>query len=660
VVSWDAAPRLVDWGLAALATAAALAYAQLAMSKTLAPADLVVCAAATGAIGVRRSHPPTGAAIVLGAMIVYSAVTVQPMPAPVVAAPALIFYSLGRSVRGSSDQRRQLVLAALLACGLGVALSGRHSAGVSAIGAWLAFLLLPAAAGLAVAGRGELHRQLETIGGMLERSAALLAKRAVGAERDRVARELHDVVAHTVSLMVIQASAAREVLERDRQGAREAIAVVSGSGREALAELRRMVGALPADESELGGPALPCLARMDELVERARRAGLEVEAALERPPAPLAAGVELTAYRLLQEALTNILKHAGPVRASVQVRARRSALEIDVTNTGGRVSDRAGEPGHGLAGMQERVAIYGGRLSAGPLVDGGFSVSAWIPLDVGPMSDTWRVSATDTVQTAPAKRNGRAARWGWLDPTVNALLLGGFGAEALAGIRRGPLVVELIAAAFVPAAVIWRRRLPLLLMAVVAGLSLPMVWTPTPTGLYAMLVPPYSVGAWGSRRQAILGFAGWAAAETFSGRVTSGDGTVGDILSPIAISAIGLAVGMAMRGYRLRATELELANTELARQREGRARMAVADERARIARELHVAIARDVATMVVQAEAASVLLDKAGEADRALAAIVATGRPALAEMRRIVGVMRHAHRVGDQPDAVDAELAVLK
>jgi signal transduction histidine kinase len=656
-ISWfetggGARRRLVDFGLAVLVTALSLGYALLAMSPSPAWPALVVCVVLTGAIVGWRWHPPAAAGVVVSALIVYSLVTVRVPPAPVVAAPVLIFYSLGRATRRASDTRSRLVLLALLVYGFGATMITGHTAGVSAVGAWLAFLLLPAAAGVVIESRWELQHRLEAVAAMLNRSAAVLARRAAGAERDRMARELHDVVAHTVSLMVIQTNGAREILGRDLASAREAMAVVSCSGREALVELRRIVGSLPAEESELGGPSLPCLAHLDELIERARAAGLEVEAILDRPVGPLAPGIELTGYRLLQEALTNVLKHAGPTRVFVRVRIDRDALEIEVADAGGGRGMQAvpGEPGHGLAGMRERVAIYGGRLDVGPLASGGYRVRTRLPLEAAaPPLEARQAPGSGSIATsAHPSHAGFAARWGWIaDPILSGLLLAGFAAVALTEERRGPLILELVAVALIPAAAIWRRQVPLLLMGVVAALSLPMVWTPTPTGLYALLVPPYTVGAWGGGRQAAVGIAMWAAAETFSGRVTRGDGSIGDILSPIAISAIALATGLAMRRYRARAGELERANAQLTSEREERALMAIADERARIARELHVAIARDVATMVVQAEAASVLLERnVEEADAALAAIVATGRPALAEMRRIVGVLRHPDLVG--------------
>jgi signal transduction histidine kinase len=659
-ISSEVAQRLIDCGLAALVTAAALGYAVFAMQPTPDWPALVACAVLTGSIAGWRSHPTAAAAIAVSALLVANSTTAQPPPAPVVLAPVLIFYSLGRSTRHASDRRRVVTLTTLLGYGLVVSVISRHTAGVSGIGTWLGFLLLPVAAGVALASHRELQRRLEAAAAMLQRSATALARRAGGAERDRVARELHDVVAHTVGLMVIQAHAAREVLPRDHQNAREAIAVVSGAGREALAELRRIVGSLPVEEYELGGPAQPSLARLDELIERARAAGLEVDASLDRPMALLAPGVELAGYRILQEALTNTLKHAGPTRTFVRVTIDDDALAIEVTDAGGSGAGperrSPGEPGHGLTGMHERVAVYRGELSAGPSSGGGYRVHARIPLDdAATRPGGSRPPISDSIETSPRSTGpaSRAVRWGWVDPTVGGLLLAGFAAESLSRHRHGPLIVELVALALIPVAAISRKRAPLLLMAVVAALSLPMVWTPTPTGLYALLVPPYTVAAWGGPRQAAVGIGAWAAAASFSGLVTAGDSSVGDILSPIAISAIALAAGLALRGYRLRAEELERANARLASQREDRARMAIADERARIARELHMAIARDVATMVVQAEAAGALLDRdAAGADAALAAIVATGRPALTEMRRIVGVLRHPDLIGAEGPAL--------
>jgi signal transduction histidine kinase len=209
------------------------------------------------------------------------------------------------------------------------------------------------------------------------------ALRAVVDERTRIARELHDIVGHAVSVMTVQTSGVRRLLRSEQEQEREALLAVERTGREALAEMRRVVGAL-RDPDE--GPALaprPSLSRVDKLVAQARETGLPVDLEIEGEPVPLPAGVDLTAYRLVQEGLTNAIKHAAARHAEVRVRYDSGHVEIEVCDDG-RGADGANPAsnggGHGLVGMRERVSIYGGELEAGPRPGGGFQLRARIPV----------------------------------------------------------------------------------------------------------------------------------------------------------------------------------------------------------------------------------------------------------------------------------------
>jgi signal transduction histidine kinase len=216
-----------------------------------------------------------------------------------------------------------------------------------------------------------------------EREREAEALRAVVEERTRIARELHDIVGHALSVMTVQTSGVRRLLSPEQEQEREALLAVERTGREALAEMRRVVGALrDADE----GPALaprPSLSRVDKLVAQARETGLPVDLEIEGEPVPLPAGVDLTAYRLVQEGLTNAIKHAAARHADVRVRYDGDHVEIEVCDDG-RGADGADSTsnngGHGLVGLQERVSIYGGELEAGPRPGGGFRLRARIPV----------------------------------------------------------------------------------------------------------------------------------------------------------------------------------------------------------------------------------------------------------------------------------------
>jgi signal transduction histidine kinase len=235
--------------------------------------------------------------------------------------------------------------------------------------------------------RALLARELALRNERLEVEREAQAAAAVSDERRRIARELHDVVAHSVSVMVVQSGAARRVLDAEPDHAVAALAEVERSGRQALSELRRLLGLMrDGDESAAVREPQPTLAGLDDLVERARDAGLPVELRQEGTPFSLPMGCDLAAYRVVQESLTNALKHAGDgARATVLLRWSDDRLDLDISDTGQGLAvaapDGDGPLGQGLLGMRERVALCGGDLQAGPSVRGGFRVHATIPKD---------------------------------------------------------------------------------------------------------------------------------------------------------------------------------------------------------------------------------------------------------------------------------------
>jgi len=226
-----------------------------------------------------------------------------------------------------------------------------------------------------------------------ERAAQLLreqaaeSRRIVIEERARIARELHDVVAHRVSLMTVQAGAAKAVAAQDPEGALRAMGAVEEAGRQALEELRHLLGVLRPETDPDGLGPQPGLADLPRLVEQIRRAGLDVSLATDGVAAELPARVDLFAYRIVQEALTNVLKHAGPgTRSKVRLGSDSSGIVIEVLDDGrgatvlpGLDPDDAGARGHGIVGMRERARLLGGTLDARPRPGGGFSVVAHLP-----------------------------------------------------------------------------------------------------------------------------------------------------------------------------------------------------------------------------------------------------------------------------------------
>jgi signal transduction histidine kinase len=293
----------------------------------------------------------------------------------------LVFYSVGAHVSPRRGNVAALGLLALLA--IVIAIDPTTHEVLDAITPVALFGALPFAIGRALANRRGLTDELRARARQLEAEREEQAREAVIDERTRIARELHDIVAHCVSVMVIQTGAARRVAGTDRDAACEALGAVETSGREALAEMRRMVGVLRKGDAELGDAVQPDLSQVADLAARARAAGLPVEVHIEGRPRALAAGVELVAYRVVQEALTNSIKHAGEARARVVLQYGQSMLELEISDNGRGPASAAQEPGsgHGLVGMGERLRLYGGELRSGRGRGGGFAVRARIPLE---------------------------------------------------------------------------------------------------------------------------------------------------------------------------------------------------------------------------------------------------------------------------------------
>lgn len=220
----------------------------------------------------------------------------------------------------------------------------------------------------------------------LQQTQEEATRRAVEEERARIAAELHDVVTHNVSVMVIQAGAARKVMDAAPERSKEALLAVEAGGRAAMAELRHVMGLLAGPD--IGRPDTPAdglepqpgLGQLDALTERVRAAGTPVGVAVSLPPDPLPPGVDLAAYRVVQEALTNTIKHAPGAEASVVIGYTDDCLEIEVTDTGGaHGSPPVDGNGRGLIGLRERLAVYGGELTAGPTLAGGYRIKARVP-----------------------------------------------------------------------------------------------------------------------------------------------------------------------------------------------------------------------------------------------------------------------------------------
>jgi signal transduction histidine kinase len=307
------------------------------------------------------------AAAALNAILGGALLRGEPPPVPSLIAGAVVFYSLG----AYAEHRRAILGAVIGIAGLWVDVIANGQ--IDSSFAWSAgFVLLPW-----LVGRNIQSRSLRVVADQRHRERV-----AVEEERARIARELHDIVAHNVGAIVVQAQGARRMLDREPERTREALEEIERTGRTALEEMRRSIGVLRRQGTDPPLAPQPGMAALDELVEQARRSGLSVELTTTGEPAELSAGVELSAYRIVQEALTNTLKHAGPVHARVRVEYHRRELALEITDDGASESAATapGDDGHGLTGMRERVALYGGELHATPRPDGGFVVRASLPL----------------------------------------------------------------------------------------------------------------------------------------------------------------------------------------------------------------------------------------------------------------------------------------
>jgi signal transduction histidine kinase len=300
-------------------------------------------------------------------------------------AALLILYSAA----SLTDMRQAILAAAITGAGIIIYFAtDRSDPGLTAAVTTAATYAAAWAAGVYVRGRREYTAVVEERASLLERQREVRAREAVADERTRIARELHDVVGHALSLIVIQSGGAQRVLQSKPELARDSLASIEVTGRQALIDMERMLGMLRTTEgSEEPLSPQPGLSDIDTLAARVSEAGLPVDVKVEGLPLPLPASVDLSAYRIVQEALTNTLKHAGPARAAVTIRYAADSLELEIVDNGkgasddGVDSDRVG--GRGLVGMKERVALFGGELTAVTRPEGGFRVHARLPLRGG-------------------------------------------------------------------------------------------------------------------------------------------------------------------------------------------------------------------------------------------------------------------------------------
>ncbi len=360
-------PRTIDAGLALGLTVWALAEPG-ALSD---PARALVLLAMTIAIAWRRRAPEA----VLVAEIAGLALAPRDLAPP--QAIALLIAAFSAALY---SDRRVLVPALLLVA----ATTASVFAGALVVARWLLPFLLMGL--LWLAGSAMRRRELRAEASA-DRADRLEREQeaSLHAERARIARELHDVVTHAVSVMVLQTGAARQIMSKDERRSQALLESVEASGRSALEELQHMLGLLSDQDADAPLAPQPGVTEIPSLIEHVQQTGLEVELCVEGQPRALSGGVAVAAYRIVQEALTNVLKHAAGAPTRVVVRWADGALELEILDRGPRTGagERDAVAGRGLAGMRERAGMYGGSLDARPRPDGGYEVRARIPLEPG-------------------------------------------------------------------------------------------------------------------------------------------------------------------------------------------------------------------------------------------------------------------------------------
>jgi signal transduction histidine kinase len=350
----------------------------MSMFGDVATATYVLLAASSIALLWRRSRPLIVLAATLVASLVWDVAGLAEGPSLAI---IVALYGVGRYIEEDRTALLALAAALILVAADDLVI---ESESLSVVGLSMALVFGPWYVGRRVRGRRAYLALLEERAEFQERERAAEARRAVDQERTRIARELHDLVAHRVSMITVQAGAAQTVAASDPERAIRAMESVEEAAREALDELRQVLGVLRADDEREGLVPMHGLADIPDLVAEMRAAGMDVSLSSTGAPDDLPARVDLASYRIVQEALTNVLKHAGPdPDAEVRLSGENHMLTIEVTDRGSGVSTLPGS-GHGLVGMRERAALLGGTFESGPRPDGGFRIMARLPLERSP------------------------------------------------------------------------------------------------------------------------------------------------------------------------------------------------------------------------------------------------------------------------------------
>jgi len=595
-------------------------------------------------VAVRRRWPLAAILVSVSAVCALTAVGGRLQHAPaVLLAVILIVYGVGAFLPG---RRAWLALVVAMLGGAIIRVAESGWAASDLLFLEIFVVLLPWALGRMLRERAARERAYRETAERLDARREQSARLAGFGERARIARELHDVIAHSVSLMVVHAGGARLVMGSDPEHAEASLRRVERAGGDALVEMRRLVGVLDGRSDPWSTASWAGLADLEELLARARASGLATDLRVEGEPAALSPGLDQCAYRIVQEALTNVIKHADAASTQVRVRWGESALELEISDDGHGPGVAAGHSGgHGIAGMRERAALHGGSIHADADATGGFTVRACLPLAHTDRArrgfrerivdlDRARVDAIMTVTVIIAIELEQ-----WLSDTITA----------------PHRLVTAIAAVFFAAPIAFRRRSPslalLFCVSVVAIQTLlggELISNVTVGYLVPLLVLGYSAGAWLDSRASVVTLVlavGILVVSAFLPGDGAGPTGIGEVASGLFYLSMmivpGWFVGRLARERHRRATAFSELAAQAAVEQDERESASISAERARIGGELQNIIARRLSAMVLQAiDAIGLLRSDPDRARELILSVEHTGREALGDLRRLLGILR--------------------
>jgi signal transduction histidine kinase len=617
----------LDSAAAAVLSVAAIVESAVTLSASHAVFAASISLVATSSVAWRRRLPAVAVLVSGAAAVSFTAVT-RDSPSLVFAIVLiLVMYVAAAAELSTKATARTVLLAGYLIgmCCATQALIDKLSA--SAVGEIaLPVAIAPSVIGIAVARGRHLSDRLAAANVQLAAEREISIALAAMRERNRLARELHDVVAHGVSVMVVQSGAARITLSDEPHLARESLRVVAAAGRAALADLRRVVGTTTMPEPDVQ----PWPSRLDALsglVARCRAGGVEVT--VDRSGRDLPDVIAAAVYRIVQEALTNVLRHAPGATAAVSVRADDRMVRVSVVNSAVDAPRDSAGSGRGLLGMRERVLAVGGTLRAAPTVDGGFGVVADLPLGARGPSFASRVRAV-------GKSRG---------PVILGIAIAiGMAVDAIvSSTRTGPVWANLLLVLAITSTLIWRRRSPLIFLGAMNALALPLsnglASINSPTLVSTVVFVLRTVAVWSARRAALVGLA--TEAVFIAGEGWYWSYSASSVASNLVVMALLWTAGRVVAAQRTATAEIARLNTQLEAERDRLEQLRLDLEHERLAGQLRSQVVDRVTGMVVAAEALALADPTSATTARIeIQMVEQAGRQALAGLREILGLLR--------------------